>query len=479
MRSKLALASMLGVALIAPAALPCGAPFGNGINVDPRQDIIVVHKNGTETYVFQPRFCGSAQEFGLILPIPAQLATAPALSPAEVFTYLDSISQPAHVAVTKCGGPGNWGAGGGVSRGDAGTGTVVVSSGTVGFMDYSQLATSSLASLTAWLDNNSYPYDSLATSAFQYYVDKGWFFVAFKINQGTITGSSTCKDLGPVKLVFPSTSPVVPTRMATARSKDGSGVLSYQPGFSWRVFGITAGAEQIGFTNGEDGLYRVLTYSGLLVADDISHLDGLAVVGDRADKLTLTFNYGSTDPDVALNLAAGKDYRQIIEDVTYVQCDGSTDVSPLDAGPDVARPTDVAVFADVARPTDVAVLADIAKPVDIAVLPEVPWDLPADRTPIPTDVSPINLDALVVVSDSAVSVPEVGKADAGVVVLSDAATVANPDLAANADAAAGPPAKKPGGGGWCSFAAASGSGAGGLIPLLLSGLLLGILRRRR
>src|SRR5512142_188652 len=126
MRSKLALGTMLAVALIAPAALPCGAPFGNGINVDPTQDIIVAHKNGSETYVFQPRFCGSAKEFGLILPIPAQLATKPALSDRGVFVYLDKISQPAHVAVTKCGQPGNWGAGGGASRGDAGSlGTVV------------------------------------------------------------------------------------------------------------------------------------------------------------------------------------------------------------------------------------------------------------------------------------------------------------------------------------------------------------------
>lgn len=35
MKSKLGLATMLAVALVAPAALPCGAPFGNGINVDP------------------------------------------------------------------------------------------------------------------------------------------------------------------------------------------------------------------------------------------------------------------------------------------------------------------------------------------------------------------------------------------------------------------------------------------------------------
>jgi hypothetical protein len=43
-------------------------------------------QEGTETYVFQPRFCGSAQQFGLILPVPAKLSAQPALSKAEVFT---------------------------------------------------------------------------------------------------------------------------------------------------------------------------------------------------------------------------------------------------------------------------------------------------------------------------------------------------------------------------------------------------------
>ena len=94
MKSKVVLATMLAAALFAPAALPCGAPFGNGVNVDPRQDIIVVHKDGTETYVFQPRFCGSAREFGLVLPVPAKLTAQPSMVTAEAFKKLDAISQP-------------------------------------------------------------------------------------------------------------------------------------------------------------------------------------------------------------------------------------------------------------------------------------------------------------------------------------------------------------------------------------------------
>src|SRR5664279_5142247 len=133
MRTKLALATLLAVAFAAPAALPCGAPFGNGINVDPRQDIVVVHKNGAETYVFQPRFCGTAKEFGLILPIPAKLSAQPTLAKAGVFTQLDDVSKPTIVYTTVCnsrntGTGGGWGGSTGSSGIDSGS-TSVVSSG--------------------------------------------------------------------------------------------------------------------------------------------------------------------------------------------------------------------------------------------------------------------------------------------------------------------------------------------------------------
>ena len=138
----------------------------------------MAHKNGTETYVFQPRFCGSAKEFGLILPVPAKLSAPPALSNSGVFNYLDSISQPTYTYTTVCSFGNTAGGGGstGASRADAGI--TVVSTGTVGFMDYAQIETGSTAALTAWLDGNGYPHDALATAAFDYYVAKGWYFVA-------------------------------------------------------------------------------------------------------------------------------------------------------------------------------------------------------------------------------------------------------------------------------------------------------------
>ena len=339
MKSKLALAVILAAGSVAPRAFPCGAPFGNGINVDPKQDIIVVHKDGVETYAFQPRFCGSASNFGLILPVPSMLSAAPALSKSSVFTLLNDITKPRVVTSTVCSGSRTAGVGGSAPIDNGGT--RVVSSGSVGFMDYSQLKADSVSSFTTWLDANGYPYDDLATSAFSYYVEKGWYFVAFKVSQGVAATADSCKDLGPVKLTFPTTNPVVPTRMATARNKDTTGALANASSFSWRIFGISAGSEQLGFSDGQSST-RTAGYSGALTEGNANQLDGLAQAGDRLNKLIITFNYGSTDPDIALTKVVGHDYQEITYSTNYINCDAGVAPSP-DAGPsrdaDVKRDT--------------------------------------------------------------------------------------------------------------------------------------------
>lgn len=460
MRSKLTIGTLLAVALIAPAALPCGAPFGTGINADPKQDIAVVHKNGTETYVFQPRFCGSAKEFGLILPVPAKLSKQPELSKAAVFTKLDEIAQPEYVYTTACRDPrGTGGSRGTGIAGTGGSGATVVSSGTVGFMDYAQLETSSLDALTAWLTANGYPYDSVATSAFDYYVKKGWLFLTFRVSQGELTGETTCKDLGPVKFSFPTVIPVVPTRMATARSKDASGVLSYASGFSWRIFGITASSQQIGFADGASST-RVLNFSGLLDSTMVPALDGLALAQDRATKMTITFSYGSTAPDVGLSLVAGQDYRETVKVVSYVTClDGGLDsaIAPPrpDAGVDTGRAD---TGPDAVVKNDATVLPEVAPPADTAVLPPPPE--PADKA----DAAPVVADAA-----SAADAPVLAARDASAV-MRDVAVIPAPDAQPIE-----PPKKHSSGG--CSFSAPGA--AGELWPALFAVALLWGLRRRR
>jgi MYXO-CTERM domain-containing protein len=466
MKTQLALAASFAALLAARAALPCGAPFGTGINVNPQQDIIVAYKGGVETYVFQPTFCGTASNFGLILPVPSTLTTFPALSDQQAFTTVDSLSQPTYVTVTSCTGGTTGGRGtGGLSSSPVDAGATVVSSGRVGFLDWAQLKADTVASFTDWLTTNGYPYSTTASSVFAYYVEKGWYFVAFKINQrATPDGGSglVCSALGPVKLSFPSAAPVVPSRMASASSPP----TSYGSGFSWRIFGITPGDQQLGFSDGANS-NRVLGYSGALAAADVSSLAGLAAAGDRLTKLTLTFSYASTDPDVGLSLASAVDYRETRYLTQYIYCPDAGRDTAVDAIPDESKDAGLAPDLQPRPPRDADSSSDLEPAADARLGPVLGFD--AQPAPVPdaglsADAgAPVLVDARTSPETAPLIVPDAGtKPDAPPV-------LASVDAGSNVDAAGTPGLSTKGSG--CSVA--GGSTSAGCFALTLLGLAIG------
>jgi hypothetical protein len=308
------------VALWAPAALPCGMPFGAGVSADPDQDILLAFKGGIETYDFQPTFCGgAAADFGVILPVPAALSSQPSRGAAGAFTAVNTLTQPKIVQQTACEGDqglGDEDAGAG-SFGTGGGGPTIVAGGRVGFLDWTQLKADSPASFTTWLDANGYPYDSAATDAFSYYVNKGWYFVAFKISAGAaIDGGNGCVALGPVKLAFPTPSPVVPSRIAAA----GATAPGSSSSFLWNIYGITDATTQLAFDGSTyDYQQEEVQYAEALSSESAAQLDSLAAPGDRLAKLAVVFDGTSTD-DVALTVSSPSDYQPTIAQVTYVTC---------------------------------------------------------------------------------------------------------------------------------------------------------------
>jgi hypothetical protein len=309
MKFFLACLAALTSTLVGGAAHACGASFGSNIKVDPHQDIIVAWKDGVETYAFQPTFCGSSTDFGLILPIPAKLAQNPAIIDQQAFARAAAVSEPnkKQVVVQHGAGCGSTKASaGGQSAADEPT---VVASGRVGMLDWSELKAETESSFTTWLDANGYPHSPAASTVFSYYVQKGWYFVAFRINQEAVQGGGTvCRSLGPLALSFATASPVIPSRMASADNPSTGGYVS------WRIFGITPGDVQLTFAaNSYD---KVLWYSGAVAEADGTDLAGLAVAGDRLTRLVMTF-YKSDTSDVELKLEPAKDYRGTEEIPVY------------------------------------------------------------------------------------------------------------------------------------------------------------------
>ncbi|MGC4119681.1 MAG: DUF2330 domain-containing protein [Myxococcales bacterium] len=323
MRSLLALAALCAALplLLSPArALACGGAFGANMTIDASQTLLVAHRSGTETYVFRPHFCGEAAQFGLILPIPSALAGNPALAEAGLFDDLETVSAPKHVARTEC--RGRVGPDGGLAHGasDAGvTGPAVIDHGQVGIFDWVLLKADSSASFTAWLDANGFPHDASAEPLFAHYVAKGWFFVAFKVTAGEEAppeGTRLCGDFGPIQLSFPAATPVVPTRIAAASAPSYSSLR-------WRIYAL--GDQQLSAT-GTD-FYATTRFAGGLDSATLAGLPKLSVLaraGDRLSKLDVTFS-PSAEADLALGPVENVDYRETLEDITYVDCPGDPD----------------------------------------------------------------------------------------------------------------------------------------------------------
>jgi len=246
-------------------------------------------------------FCGTSTDFGLILPVPATLSQNPSLTDKQAFTTAAALSEPTKKIVNEHNGCA---LGGGSAAGakSATDDTTVVASGQVGFLDWVELKADTESSFTDWLTANGYPYSTASADVFSYYVQKGWYFVAFRISQAAAPdGGTICRALGPVCLVLPH--PGAGRAIAHGKRRQ-----LFRLRFSWRIFGITHGDVELAFSDGSNS-NLVLMYSGAINAGDVPSFSGLAEAGDRLTRLMLSFYPTSADPDVGLTVAAPQDYR--------------------------------------------------------------------------------------------------------------------------------------------------------------------------
>jgi len=324
MRRRL-LAAAAAVALsYVPSALACGGGFGQGIAVAPSQKIVIQQKNGIEHYTFSPHFCGRSAEFGLILPVPSQLAQAPELGSAALVPELDKLSAPTVKKKTEClndFGAGGASAGGGLDAGS--NGVDVIDKGQVGIFDYAVLKADTQSAFTDWLDANGFPYDASQTAPFDYYVSKGWYFVAFRVTASDTAppvGSELCGDLGPLTVSFPADPLVVPARIAATDTE-------HNWEFGWQVF--TIGPSYV--TSQSTETSTQVAYADVLTADDVTTYPEIAAIaspGDHVTKLNISFWGAELTQDISLvSNPTQTPYRQTVYDVTYVECDAGSPAS--------------------------------------------------------------------------------------------------------------------------------------------------------
>ena len=318
MKRFTALSTLLAAALWAPVALPCGGGFGDGLHVDPSQKIVLVHKAGNETYVFSPHFCGRAAQFGLVLPVPDKLSLSPSLGDSKLIGEIEAVTAPTIQKQTHCRSSASKGGGAAGGVGDAG-GVNVVDKGQVGVFDWVLLKADTPQAFTDWLDANTFPYDASSQPLFDHYVQKGWYFIAFKVTADTKApppGSELCGDFGPIALSFPSPSLVVPARIAVAGADPSAS-------FRWRIFVIADKQVRtsVGFT-------QELRFSGTLTAQDIGTrpaLGKIAAEGDRLTEIETSFYGSQLSGDIAFETEPNQaDFRRTELQVTQVDCNDDT-----------------------------------------------------------------------------------------------------------------------------------------------------------
>jgi hypothetical protein len=319
MLKSIATATFIITMMWSSAVFACGGGFGESLKITPSQTIIIRHHAGEETYIFNPDFCGAATDFGLILPIPNKLTVDPAILDKQIYGSLEELTAPQEVDRNVCIESRDGGANGMSNRamdGGIDNGVNVINSGQVGIFDWSLLQADDAAAFTDWLDANQYPYDEKSVEQFDYYVDKSWYFIAFKVTaaqERPAQGRNICGSFGPIRFAFTTDNPVIPTRIASV----GDGRSQY---FTWRIHALTAKPMTVDLT----GYSQTLYYAGVITRAQLktfSKVATIAVEGDQLTTLDVSFAGSDIREDITLTESSGPtEYRKIKYIYHYIDC---------------------------------------------------------------------------------------------------------------------------------------------------------------
>ena len=210
--------------------------------------ILFAHEADEVVAYIQIKYQGKADEFGWLVPLPSVPTLS--LGTDELFTMLDSATQPQYQQTFTqnfCGGYGGGGtgcaftlggganasAGGNYYAGDMGVaaytdmaaGGVVVQQASLGPYDYAVLHADDETAMLQWLDDNHYFVPAGTMDAVQPYIHPGAYFLALKLRGGESAG-----DITPVVLRYASDLPMIPITLTQVGAIDNMGVLVWVAG---------------------------------------------------------------------------------------------------------------------------------------------------------------------------------------------------------------------------------------------------------
>lgn len=164
----------------------------------------------TEDLVISPGFRGSATEFAWVVPVPSRPRVSIVKGalfhdlarlvfpepPPIVNSNLDAAAQPAMRA----------------------KGVEVLERKTEGAYDVTVLRSDDPSALLTWLKTNKYQLPAAAREPMQWYIDRHWTFVAARVKTPGIAHGLATGTLAPLRLRFPTSTPVYPMRLSSANA---------------------------------------------------------------------------------------------------------------------------------------------------------------------------------------------------------------------------------------------------------------------
>jgi len=182
-------------------------PIGSIKETD--QKAVIWHDGETETIILSIVFKGDVKEFAWVIPVPAKPDVTKGVD--ELFVSLDDLTSPKRGSDINIAAPGLFG---GVDRGAKSV--TVIETKKVDIYDISVLSAQDSSDLQSWLEENGYEYPKNKEHLLRSYINRGWYFVAAKVNTqelplaaGLKTGHAT-----PLKISFPSEKIVYPLKIS-------------------------------------------------------------------------------------------------------------------------------------------------------------------------------------------------------------------------------------------------------------------------
>ncbi len=190
----------------------------------PNQRAIIIHDGQKETLIVQVKYSGNIRDFAWVVP----LASLPdensiQIESDSIFSLLHDLTQPKVYRINRS----KYGRGDGVMKDgeeieEINSAQVQVWQNlAVGPYDVKIISGTSTQALRDWLHNNGYKYSPTADAILEYYIQKGCYFMATRVNmesQSMSKNSIFQAGLPALKVSFPVEKPVFPLRISEISS---------------------------------------------------------------------------------------------------------------------------------------------------------------------------------------------------------------------------------------------------------------------